>query len=290
MHKHTCTRFLIQPSRFRQSFPVSCKVFYMNLSPCFFGNYLSIICSIPPEFSHQAMETVVQFVDRACLSPGSSGSFVQVSRGNRKSHFHVQGFPQTCITSLSKSSCCWQYLASTKPLLPSVNLQKRIERRPPGCTFLLFTVRPWISSQRRKKRNLSPKHMSLRALMAGPFLVSAKNCNVEINGFVLFSMMISVRKNWAQGISLRDWALVSCDFSESQFPFWEMGNQSHGLVLKAPLAEYTYLYYTDEDTNISGCKKSSVHWKVLYKLVINITVYLKLLGRSPPLLISTSSM
>ena len=106
MHKHTCTRFLIQPSRFQHSFPVSCKVFYMNLSPCFFGNYLSIICSIPPEFSHQAMETVVQFVDRACLPPGSSGSFVQVSRGNRKSHLHVQGFPQTCITSLSKSSCC----------------------------------------------------------------------------------------------------------------------------------------------------------------------------------------
>ena len=93
---------------FRRVFPVSCKAFTWLYLHSFWGE-LAIICTIPPEFLHQAMfniliQKVFQRVDRACFSPGSSGSLEQVSSSNGKSHLHLQSFPQPCITSLPKSS------------------------------------------------------------------------------------------------------------------------------------------------------------------------------------------
>ena len=106
---------------FRRVFPVSCKAFTWLYLHSFWGE-LAIICTIPPEFLHQAMfniliQKVFQRVDRACFSPGSSGSLEQVSSSNGKSHLHLQSFPQPCITSLPKSSHRWQYLATDGWLL-----------------------------------------------------------------------------------------------------------------------------------------------------------------------------
>ena len=46
---------------------------------------------------------------------------------------------------------------------------------PLGCTFQLFIVRPRISNQRHKKHNLTHRHMSVRVLVAGPFLSSVQS-------------------------------------------------------------------------------------------------------------------
>ena len=58
---------------FRRVFPVSCKAFTWLYLHSFWGE-LAIICTIPPEFLHQAMfniliQKVFQLVDGACFSP-----------------------------------------------------------------------------------------------------------------------------------------------------------------------------------------------------------------------------
>ena len=113
--------FSFKHQGFSRVFPVSYKSFTRLYHHSLLGE-MSIICSIPPEFLHQAMfniliQKVFQLVDRARFSPRSSGSLQQVSSSNRKSHLHLQSFPQPCITSLPKSSHCWQYLATDGWLL-----------------------------------------------------------------------------------------------------------------------------------------------------------------------------
>lgn len=60
-----------------------------------------------------------------------------------------------------------------------------------------------------------------------------------------------------------------------QFLTWEVGNQTQGLVWKVPLAKYNDPHSTGKKIKILGYKKSFVPWKVLYKFVINVTIYLK---------------
>ena len=127
MYLHVNTNaytFSFKHQGFSRVSPVSCKSFTWLYLHSFLGE-LSIICSSLPEFLHQTVFNILiqkffQLVDRVCPPPHpprSLGFLEQVSSRNRKSHLHLQSFPQPCITGLPKSSHCWQYLATDGWLL-----------------------------------------------------------------------------------------------------------------------------------------------------------------------------